>query len=432
MPPWAHLLLLTSCTGRFDYPRAHRNANKQACQEFSTEFKGGEQQCPDVVTKKKQGFDAPKDSSASVCAGYTVDHQNRLRLSLINRLYMDCSSWCVYDITDNASTAFQWSSSDQCYEPVTQWLCFEAAEERAHAQKKMENLCNHAKYEDTCEHGLDKFLETDFSSDPCLDLLYIDPVNTPQAFNQRLRCRCSRETKGREGNVIRTADTAVHCSEPRWSETTIRIERALLNGMYKSCENWCLFDIYEPDTRYWTWSPFGECWDDSGEDSVCDKLVRNYGEELQFAQKRAKMFCGDLFEPHVAFSWHTGEEGASQRSGNCHTVCKSLGQKCYARAMVEVSNHAEPSFTREAFRKAGVECKTISGGDNGITGTPAVDIKSRHCVTTAGSSEDGLSYCSRSIAGDFSRLCACSQEDATQSSTSRLLGRPNRMLVRAH
>jgi len=81
--------------------------------------------------------------------------------------------------------------------------------------------------------------------------VWIDAVNDPDRYNRALRCRCDVNDDFGEDSVLRRERTAVHCNEESWSESTLRIEMALLNGMYMNCENWCLFDIFEPNERYW-------------------------------------------------------------------------------------------------------------------------------------------------------------------------------------
>jgi len=233
----------------------------------------------------------------------------------------------------------------------------------------------------------------------------IDPVNEPDRYNRILRCRCEKNDDFGEKSVLRRERTAVHCKEERWSENTLRIELALLNGMYMSCKNWCLFDIFEPNRIFWEWNPWGECWEDKIEEGICDKVVSEYGDELVFAQKRANIFCEPLHAPlsGIEFTWRTGDLWK-----DCIETClKMVGEnsRCSARAMVAVNNDADSEFVKGAFAEAGVICNSVSVGDNGVTGTPA--HRGDHCITTGGSTEPGLLYCKRPIASPYRRLCAC-------------------------
>jgi len=140
------------------------------------------------------------------------------------------------------------------------------------------------------------------------------------------------------------------------------------------------------------------------EETVCDTVVSRYGEEMQFAQKRANSFCGTLATPsQIDFVWRVGSPGI-----NCASTCAQVegGQsECSARAIVAVNNDADLDFVKSAFAKAGVICTSVSAGDTGVTGTPA--YRGDHCITTGGSYESGLSYCMRTIAAPYQRLCAC-------------------------
>jgi len=386
---FAVLLLVILSLGRFVYPEIKRTEN--SCVEFKTNL---QEACVDAYP--------PKGRSATVCANASEDHFQRFRLSLANKMYLGCSSWCVYDITDDADTAYMWNSMNECWEPAREWLCFAAEDERRNVQSRMRKICQH-KYHSTCEENNEP-IDNDSENGQCIQLHDIDAVNEPARYNRMLRCKCHEEG---ENSVIRLDRTAVHCNEESWSETSIRIELALLNGMFLSCENWCLFDIFQPNTRYWTWNPWGECWDDNPlKESVCDTIVAKYGEEIQFALERANSFCSPLVAPsRVNFFWSVGGPGMTC-TATCAQVDGGVAQ-CSARAMVAVNNDANDEFIISAFAEAGVECKSISAGDTGITGTPA--YRGDHCITTGGSWESGLFYCNRAIAAPYIRLCACTR-----------------------
>jgi len=235
--------------------------------------------------------------------------------------------------------------------------------------------------------------------------VWIDAVNDPDRYNRALRCRCDVNDDFGEDSVLRRERTAVHCNEESWSESTLRIEMALLNGMYMNCENWCLFDIFEPNERYWEWNPWGECWEDTIEETLCDRVVSEYYDEVVYAQRRASSFCEPLIAPvgSIDFVWQVGILSTS-----CAETCLDMvggKSECTARALVAVNNDADHDFVRHAFSEAGVTCNTISVGDKGFTGTPA--HRGDHCITTGGSVESGFSYCNRLISNPYIRLCAC-------------------------
>jgi len=385
------VLTLVPMLARFEYPKLKKA--HETCKELKTEIGG---KCKDAYP--------PKNELAPLCDDASEDEHKRFLLSLANMMFLGCDSWCVYDITDDAATAFMWNSEDECWLPSHEWLCFEAVEERRDVQTKIRNVC-HFEYTDACEGYRDTSVQPELSSYECTELSRIDPVNEPNRYNRALRCRCNTNDDFGEDSVLRRERTAVHCKEDRWSENTLRIELALLNGMYMNCENWCLFDIFEPSERYWEWNPWGECWEDTAEETICDKVVSEYWEELVYVQKRANSFCEPLIAPKggIEFVWRVGSSWM-----DCVQTClEMVGEKskCSARVMVSVNNDAEHEFVLDAFAAAGVTCNSTSAGDFGITGTPA--HRGDHCITTGGSNEPGEAYCKRPIASPYARLCAC-------------------------
>lgn len=382
-------LTLTPGLGRFEYPHTSK-FDDVSCTEFVT-----------TIGDECAFENPPKDEAAKLCMDADEDLYQRFVLSVANRMYIGCSSWCVYDITDDAFTAFMWIYEDQCWLHTHEWLCFEAEDERQEVRKRMRKVCP-GEFKPSCENDASDLLEHDLTDNNCIALHRIDAVNEPDHYNRRLRCRCSLNG---ENTVIRRARTAVHCTEDRWSENSIRIEMSLLNGMYQTCENWCLFDLWEPNTRYWAWDPWNECWnDDPMESSVCDEVVTGYNEEVQYANVRSNNFCGPLGTPQgIDYVWRVGKYGM-----DCVEACKLMQgehSECSARVMVAVNNDADNEFVRDAFSQAGVFCRTISVGDKGMTGTPAHRVE--HCITTSGSVEPGLDYCERPIVSHYQRLCAC-------------------------
>jgi len=325
--------------GRFVYPKLKKT--EKSCVEFKTNL---EEDCADSYP--------PKGNSATVCEYVSEDEYQRFRLSLANKMYLGCSSWCVYDITDDVDTAYIWISKDRCWQPAHEWLCFAAEDERRDVQSRMRTVCPY-EYHSTCEE-VNEPTDTDSENGQCRHLYGIDAVNEPSRYNRMLRCKCSEEEM--DNIVIRRDRSAVHCNEKSWSENSILIELALLNGMYMSCENWCLFDIFNPSVIYWTWNPWGECWDDNPlEETVCDTIVSKYGEEMQFALKRSNSFCSPLVTPsRIDFFWRVGGPGIS-----CTATCAQVNggeAECSGRAMVAVNNDADHEFVSSAFAEAGVEC----------------------------------------------------------------------------
>jgi len=388
---FAIVIALIPTLGRFEYPKFKKT--HEACLEFKTSI-GDE--CKNAYP--------PKDGLTSLCDDANEDEYHRFMLSLANNMFLGCDSWCVYDITDDAATAYMWNSDKSCWLPSHQWLCFQAQEERRDVQAKMTKVC-HFDYQNACHGHADVFLQPTHANDECIELATIDPVNEPDRYNRVLRCRCDTNDDFGEKAVIRRERTAVHCKEEPWSKSTRRIELALLNGMYMNCENWCLFDIFEPNRIYWEWNPWKECWDDKTEEGICDKVVSEYWDEAVFAQKRANSFCEPQNSPlsGIDFTWRPSDLGK-----DCIETClNKVGEnsQCSARAMVAVNNDADKEFIKAAFLEAGVICNSISFGDNGVTGTPA--HRDDHCVTTSGSSEPGLRYCKRPISSPYMRLCAC-------------------------
>jgi len=97
----------------------------------------------------------------------------------------------------------------------------------------MRKICPQ-EYLSTCEDDTKEFSENGVLNDRCIKLHKIDSVNEPDRYNRMLKCKCQEHG---ENIVLRNSRTAVHCNEKRWSDSSVRIELALLNGMYMSCDN---------------------------------------------------------------------------------------------------------------------------------------------------------------------------------------------------
>jgi len=342
--------------------------------------------CPNAV--------APKDGSGNVCEHLDLDVQHRFEKAISNQLWNNCHSWCIYDLYNNGDVAFIWKPNlgdNGCYIETTWATCFEG-DERARVLDKMRLFCSPEPY-DACA-PLD--LEND-----CLMVWDAEPVENPIAFNRLIYCHCPRPLFW--GFRDWRASTAVLCNDEGNGLDT-RLHLALANHGFGSCYNWCIFDVWEPETYAWIWDMHNRCYHqryiDEDKLTVCSDI---WGGSQELELNKIKSYT-DRFCDAKDIEWTLGPSGQS-----CSKACGLLDRSCDGEIAAAVNYSLTEGEIAEYFSYVGITCADFLEGDHPISGGTGYYTESGNCVVT--SSLSGFShrdYCEVSpTVPTFQRLCAC-------------------------
>jgi len=235
-----------------------------------------------------------------------------------------------------------------------------------------------------------------------------------------LDCYCPNDRKGfYTKKVKRTVENTRYCGNDASMDERIKLAQA--NRMFHLCENWCLFNILNPEQESWYWDPWNTCWYETysgvgAHRAYCDRVIRNPNSiELQFVNRRAENFisCGKTKIPptespveDVNVTYYL-----SDPAGSCDEACSGKGLTCAADQTARVFSSETDLIA--AFKEAGFTCQS----DNIIMNRtnwegwalPGLGY-GRICANrlpTLSHLEDLDSDCNRKIGKGWNRLCAC-------------------------
>jgi len=340
--------------------------------------------------------EAPKDGSAQMCEDENLDLQHRFEVAISNQLYHSCSSWCVYDLYSNGEIAFIWKANrgdNGCWIDVTWGTCFEANDRNYILENKIAYLCPPEPY-DACT-PMDR-------DNNCQIVWDVDPVENPVAFNRLTKCHCPNPLYW--GFRDWYASTAVLCHDEGKGLDT-RLHMALANHAWGFCVNWCIYDVWEPETYVWMWNMVDQCYKqryiDVNTEHICAGIIfrQEVLDEYNVVMNYTSRYC-DVKDTE----WALGSSGQS-----CSNRCGELNRSCDGEITSTVNFEMSKSQVAVYFSKVGVTCADYLEGDNSISGETGYYPDSGNCVLISNAS--GISFrqhceISPTIAS-FQRLCAC-------------------------
>jgi len=145
-----------------------------------------------------------------------------LKKSLANKLYEDCSSWCVFDWYTEANEVWMWSNSKKCYNRKTSGTCFKDYSTGQYLQswydiqEKFTMICT---YSPTLS-PTSCYPEYDWSQERA------DEVCAPASY----------------GTTDRSFSGAVVCTDEKSVVKQSQLEKTLANEFYTKCDSHCLYD----------------------------------------------------------------------------------------------------------------------------------------------------------------------------------------------
>jgi len=233
--------------------------------------------------------------------------------------------------------------------------------------------------------------------------------------DEMLSCYCPNNRKGvYTKKVKRIVNNTRFCDNDSVVDERIRLAQA--NRMFHLCENWCLFETYNPEQENWYWDPWKQCWRETYSGTgvhraYCDRVIRNPDSiELQFLNHRRAHFCGVTEQPtsspvpDVNTTWYLAEVLES-----CDGVCGRNDKDCAAEQTT--SRFKTEDEMTEAFAEAGVGCtRSIMNSTARVGWALPGLLTTGTCVNrqpTIDHLEDLDSDCRRTIGYAWRRLCAC-------------------------
>jgi len=339
------------------------------------------------------GASAPKDGSRQMCELENLDMQHRFQVAIANQLWSHCEAWCIYDLYSNGELAFSWrphKEENGCYISATTGVCFEKGDHDK-VLPKIDMLCEPEPY-DACAP-----MDTENDCEMVWD---VDPVENPVGFNRLIYCYCRNPLFW--GFRDWTASKAVLCNDEGHGLDT-RLHLALANHGWGTCVNWCIFDIWEPETYSWIWDRSRECYyqlyNDLGLDHTCSRIW-NEATHVEY-QRVANYTDGLCTEKDIEWALSSKDQSCSKR-------CGELSRSCDGKITLSVNNSLSESEALEYFSLVGVTCSDIIEGDHGIGGGSGYYPNRGNCVLI--STVTGYSYrqyCEVSPISTFQRICAC-------------------------
>jgi len=146
-----------------------------------------------------------------------------LKKSLANKLFQDCSSYCVYDWYSEAKLAWRWKNSDHCWLKMTSGTCF-----YDYSAKKKELEVWHEMQEKV--------------STICTYPPTVSPTSCLPRYEwteERATELCSSNSYGKTEKSFKGA---VVCSDSGSTDKQDDLELTLANKFYSSCNSHCLYD----------------------------------------------------------------------------------------------------------------------------------------------------------------------------------------------
>jgi len=244
---------------------------------------------------------------------------------------------------------------------------------------------------------------------------YCNPFSQAEDLtDEMLSCYCPNNRKGvYTKKVKRTVNNTRFCDNDSSVDERIRLAQA--NRMFHLCENWCLFETYNPEQENWYWDPWKQCWREtySGRGvhrAYCDRVIRNPDSiELQFLNHRRAHFCDVTGQPtsspvpDVNTTYYLAEVLES-----CDGVCGRNDKVCAAEQTTRRFKTEDEMDA--AFAEAGVDCGRLLMNSTARVGWALPGLSARTCVNrqpTIHHLMDLDSDCRRTIGLGWRRLCAC-------------------------
>jgi len=178
---------------------------------------------------------------------------DRLHKAMANHVYRSCNSRCVYDIESGGSIAFQWHSYFKCWKKQTWWNCFtvyvsEWNEAKAFIAGEHYDGRNIA-YPPLCrelEHTpaptalgcVARVMEQDWTT------AMADAVCPPS----------------RSGSTIKGTEATLCPDHRDWDIMTWRLRTSLSNRMFKTCLDWCVYDLTTYASSAFIWNDHLRCY----------------------------------------------------------------------------------------------------------------------------------------------------------------------------
>jgi len=249
-------------------------------------------------------------------------------------------------------------------------------------------------------------------SDYCNPFFEADDLN-----DGMLNCYCPNNRKGfYTKRVQRNVNNTRFCGND--SRVDVRIKKAQANRMFHLCENWCLFETFNPEEENWYYDPWQMCWRETysgiGEHrSYCDRVIRNPDSiEFKFFNHRIEHFCGVSTPPtpqpvaDTSTTWFL-----AHKLENCDDACSRNGLTCAADQTSTVFK--TESDLLDAFMEAGISCfsATIHMNETDYVGWALPGLRGSNICANRQSTPSHFgnfhSDCNRKLGGNWQRLCAC-------------------------
>jgi len=160
--------------------------------------------------------------AAVACEGYE-DYESRLLKSLAQRMFVDCSAWCVYDYYSDAQMAWKWVNTDKCYKLLSWGAC----------HWDYTNKVNLTEWEDA-KASMEFF---------CTYSPTIAPTGCMPTYEwdlERAEELCPSNID--YGKANKTYAGAILCENGNFASTQENLEVSLANHFFVQCDSWCVYD----------------------------------------------------------------------------------------------------------------------------------------------------------------------------------------------
>jgi len=145
-----------------------------------------------------------------------------LQKSLANKLWEDCSSWCVFDWYTEAVEVWKWSDGNKCWTKMTKGSCI---------------------YDYTAKEYLPVWYEM---QDKVLDVCTLSPTLSPTSCYPEYEWSQERADEVCDpagyGSTDRSFGGAVVCTDSNSAGKQAQLEKTLANEFYAKCDSWCIYD----------------------------------------------------------------------------------------------------------------------------------------------------------------------------------------------
>merc|ERR1719320_672601 len=198
-----------------------------------------ESHCPDGYSNGDKGY-----GTAKVCpklvrlySGFyeraDVLYQASFNNSVANHMFWSCSAVCIYDI-EHPGVVYQWKNED-CWEMQTDWACI-----TTHSNE----------YEWALEYQREQLYPVSTPSpvaSPCVERVQVWDAETADDI-------CGVDDMG----MTNKTSTARVC--PGYEDYQYRLDHSLANRVYRSCDAWCVYDIYKRGYEAFIWKNNNQCY----------------------------------------------------------------------------------------------------------------------------------------------------------------------------